>query len=88
MSNERIVSAAIYYGVIISLPAPARHHHIITSVDKNASIDGPTVAPYLQGFLTSHGRYVNRIEGYSIAWAAKQIISGSTGPELFSEDLW
>lgn len=85
---EIIVAAAIFYGGIVSLPWGARHHEIIQTMDKSMFIDGSTVAPFLQGFLTSHGRYVNRIEAYGIAWRAKQIISDTKGPELYSEDLW
>lgn len=86
--KERIVSAAIYLGGIISLPRPARHGDIISTMDQLMHIDGPLATPDRQGFITDTGRYVNRVEAYGIAWKAKQIISGSRGPQLFSEDLW
>lgn len=86
--TERIVSAAILYGAILSLPPPARHGDIIASMDTIMGIDGPLATPDRQGFITDTGRYVNRVEARNIAWRAGQIISGSRGPELFSEDLW
>ena len=88
--SERIVAAAIYFGMIFSLPAPARHHTILNSI---ALVLGGSMVlpPQTQGFLTSTGRFVNRIEAYSIAHREGQIIkkTGDTNtPELFSEDLW
>lgn len=44
-----------------------------------------------QGFITSHNRYVDRKEGYHIAYAAKQIKIKSLDnpdPKLYSEDLY
>lgn len=86
--TERIVSAAIYCGAIISLPRPARHGTIIATMDTTMGIDGILAYPDRQGFITDTGRFVNRVEAYGIAWKAGQIISGSKGPQLFSEDLW
>lgn len=86
--TERIVSAAIYLGAIISLPRPARHGCIIASMDTIMGIDGILAYPDRQGFITDTGRFVNRVEAFGIAWRAGQIVSGSNGPGLFSEDLW
>jgi len=86
--KERIISAAILYGGIISLPRPARHGDIIATMDQLMGIDGPLATPERQGFITDTGRYVNRVEARNIAWRAGQIISDSKGPQLFSEDLW
>lgn len=88
MTNERIVSAAVHFGGIISLPRPARHGDIIASMDAIMGIDGPLAAPDRQGFITDAGRFVNRVEAYGIAWRSGQIINESKGPQLFSEDLW
>lgn len=82
---ERIIAAAVYHGAIISLPPPARHHTIIQSMDA-VGVDGALF--HNQGFVTSTGRYVNRVEAYYLAHAAGQIISDRKGPQLFSEDLW
>ena len=86
--GETIIAAAIQYGATISLPPPARHHTIIQTMDTEMGIDGTLAVPQLQGFLTSTGRFVNRVEGYYLAHLAGQILNGSKGPQLFSEDLW
>lgn len=39
-----------------------------------------------QGFVTSNGRYVNRVEAATIAVNSGQVEHGKT--VLFSEDLW
>lgn len=90
MSEERIISAAIYYkGAIISLPAPARHHHILLTIakewEKNAIEIGE---PDNQGFITSTGRYVNRIEAWTLAFQAEQLLNTDRHQLLFSEDVW
>ena len=42
-----------------------------------------------QGFLTSDGRFVDRVEGLAIALAAGQVITKHGNPnQLFSEDMW
>lgn len=41
-----------------------------------------------QGFVTNKNRFVNRVEAKAIAIAANQIISETTFPELYSEDLY
>lgn len=86
--RETIVAAAVQFGATISLPPPARHHTIIQTMDKEMGIDGYHATPQAQGFLTSSGRFVNRVEGFYLAHAAGQIISDTQGPQLFSEDLW
>ena len=48
------------------------------------------VGKYIQGFLTSKNRFVNREEGMKIAIAAGQVEEGKTYNQnkLFSEDLY
>jgi hypothetical protein len=85
--NERIVAAAIEYrGLTFSVPAPGRHHNVLHLMFE---YNIPMEAQRRQGFLTSSGRFVDRIEACKIARAADQIIK-KTGPdgELFSEDVW
>lgn len=41
-----------------------------------------------QGFVTNKNRFVNRSEAMDIARAANQVISDTTFPELYSEDLY
>lgn len=83
--NVKIISCAVtdYDGIIYSLPAPARHHHILNTHGG--------LAGCAQGFLTSEGKFVARDEAWRIAEAAKQIVRrgfGRDGEWLFSENLW
>lgn len=83
--KETIVAAAVYHGCIVSLPPPARHHTIIQSLD---TLGYPgIIGPEAQGFVTSTGRYVNRVEGYYVAVTGNGM-EPKQKPELFSEDLW
>ncbi len=86
---ERIVAAAIQIeNITISLPQPARHGHVLACAVDYLSVE-PGVG--VQGFLTSEGRFVNRIQARQIAHIAGQnpTYSGNPqSPELFSEDLW
>jgi hypothetical protein len=104
--QERILCAAIWWddgkkhehqpknietGVII---CGRRHHNcysilggISGTINEKLLVKGREA----QGFITSHDRYVNRMEGYKIAKAANQIIHnyhGSDNPILCSEDLY
>lgn len=85
---ETIIAAAIQYGATISLPPPARHHTIIQTMDLEMDIDGMKAIPSSQGFLTSSGRFVNRVEAYYIALKAEQLSKTKDKPQLYSEDLW
>ena len=84
--TERIVSVAISaFGIIASLPAPARHGDVLRKLhDFNPMLLGPDT----QGFLTSAGRYVNRRDAAAIALAAGQTGGLINAPDLYSEDLW
>nr|WP_278388443.1 hypothetical protein [Brucella intermedia] len=87
--TERIVAVAVYHGATISLPPPARHDTILKSMLFVMGFEDALVPHDKQGFLTSTGRFVNRVEGYHIAYRAKQLIANTAGrPELYSEDLW
>lgn len=83
-----IVAAAIFHGAVISLPAPARHNTILYSMDVEMGIDVTKVPPVNQGFITSEGKFVNRVEAYYIACRAGQIEEKKDAPQLFSEDIW
>lgn len=73
---------------------PKRHHDVFAMMqqeeDANPFCDSPHDCQ--QGFHTSTGRFVTRLEAMQIAKAAGQLIrperGGYQGPELFSEDLW
>lgn len=89
LTAERIVAAAVQIeGVTISLPRPARHGTILACTSYSLNMEP---GRELQGFLTSTGRFVNRIQARHIADIAGQKPGRSGGrdnPELFSEDLW
>ncbi|TGQ95372.1 hypothetical protein EN851_07565 [Mesorhizobium sp. M8A.F.Ca.ET.208.01.1.1] len=84
--TERIVSVAISaFGIIASLPAPARHGDVLRKLwDFNQTVVGPDS----QGFLTSAGRYVNRRDAAELALGAGQCDRLTSAPALYSEDLW
>ena len=90
---ERIETAAIVdsKGVVHARPRPARHPHIMEWM----SARGIRVKPGIimadareQGFVTSAGRFVDRVEGAKIAKAAGQIERLKWPPYLYTEDLW
>lgn len=83
--RERIISAAILYkGLIVTLPPPARHYSILHPL---GAIVGEVIGPDEQGFLTSTGRFVGRIEARDIAVQVMGI-KPAHRRDLFSEDLW
>lgn len=87
-----IVAAAVkipneVYGgdLIISQPPPARHFTLLHPLFDFG------IKPYStdQGFLTSDGRFVDRVEAFVIAEQAGQLMWDPSVPGvLFSEDLW
>ena len=91
---ERIVAAALRNGLLVlSAPAPCRHHHVIHT----AYSAGMETAHFEQGFLTSAGRFVDRVEAMRIALSADQLVPPRDADgipytrkhrELFSEDVW
>lgn len=91
MTTERIVAAAVQYdGVTFSLPRPARHGQVLHCIE---DILPENSLPHVcQGFLTSEGRFVNRVQAKHLAHMAKQPQirpeNERHGRDLFSEDLW
>lgn len=95
MPTEIIVAAAIQIdGLTMSLPRPARHVHVLRlAVNRSGEDSNVLIGREKQGFLTSAGRFVGRVEAKRIALAAGQpmIDRGQIayrGPELFSGDWW
>lgn len=84
--HRMIVAAALRkYGVIISMPRPARHHNLFYAMSKL----GCEVPDAEQGFLTANGQFVNRRIAMQFATENGQVREGQQHkPELFSEDLW
>jgi hypothetical protein len=88
-AQEKIAMAAIRHpdGLIHTASKPGRHHHVIRYMSELNRAGLPTT--HDQGFVTTHGRYVDRREGLWIARAAGQIIRKTNPPTiLFSEDVW
>lgn len=86
--TETIVAAAIQFdGVTISLPKPARHGQVLHAAE---FLSQEELAHACQGFLTSEGRFVNRVQAKQIAHIAKQPIVREDlhGRDAFSEDFW
>ena len=86
----KIISAALKVGrLIVSLPAPARHHHVIKEL---CSVTGRSSEGHgNQGFLTNEGKFVGRREAIDIARQNGQLLGEPTdgsGFQLYSEDLW
>lgn len=74
--------AYLHDGQVFTLPAPARHHHLIW-VYGDMSGEG-------SGFITNFGYFIYREEAWGIAEAAGQIIprDGQIPGTLYSEDVW
>lgn len=89
---ERIVAAAlIKNGVVYSLPRPARHDSVIRHAHQALGLSEDPMESLRddgQGFVTSEGRYVDRVEGARIAISSGQVRKLKWPPLLYSEDLW
>lgn len=84
----RIVAVAIQaYGLIFTLPAPARHHNVLHAMDA-AGLDAGAGGPDAQGFLTKKGDFLGRIGAGECAKRNGQIEKLQWPPYLYSEDLW
>lgn len=84
---EHIVAAAIKQGEMVCfVPRPGRHSDVIRQM---AFAGIPIPIGGEQGFVTSSGRFVDRLFGKNIARGAGQVLR-DTGPKrlLFSEDMW
>jgi hypothetical protein len=88
--TERIASAAIRLpsGTVISVEPPLRHHDCFQAA-RQQGILFAEMAGEEQGFVTTHGRFVDRREGLVVAKEVGQLIR-KTQPDylLFSEDMW
>lgn len=89
MAKETWNGEAVYPAyVVVSAPPPARHPTIMQPM---FDLTGRTVGSHDQGFLTSSGRYVDRVEALDIAISAGQPLidhPSRCSHKLYSEDLW
>lgn len=74
--------------LILSMPRPCRHHHILHMIVALGLKDSFRVQPEDQGFLTDDGQFLNRIDGAAYAIEKGQIEKLQWGYQLYSEDLW
>lgn len=79
-------AAILQDGVIYSVPAPGRHHHVMMNMLSMGIYADHT---HIQGFVDDRGLFLNRADALMVATAYGQLIR-KTAPdyELFSEDLW
>jgi hypothetical protein len=83
---ERVGQAAIRIGeAVFTLPRPNRHHNILWWL---SVLSVPSQLTHDQGFVTSAGRYVDRLEAAEIAQRSGQVQTLISPPHLYSEDLW
>ncbi len=84
---ERIERAALNIaGVVYDVPRPGRHSDVYRTV-RHLSADLVYGSDSFEGFVTSTGRFVERIEATTIARAAKQTRL-LPGQPLQTVDLW
>ena len=101
--NSMLTHVAIRQGgVVYSLRAPHRHHHILWILakrrgnegvpdvaDEHLLVETPSTGSDSQGFLDADGKYLNRADALVRAQATGQIKGGKIiGGVLTSEDLW
>ena len=92
---EYILCAALFYkGIIVAGHRHSDCYKIIENLYKMFTTDGMPITDLPdrkgQGFLTSHNRYVNRVEAWEIAKANDQITFGKDSSDdfLISENLY
>lgn len=88
VERERIVAIALdLSGLILSRPAPARHSDLMALVDK-LGLPTEIIFRSRPGFMTSSGRFVNRVEASKIARSCGQIEKTSAITALASQHVW
>lgn len=78
--------AVLFGGIMYSLPAPNRHHHVLHVIYKENNKTWPNV----QGFLDNKGKFLVRRYALRVALVASQVIdiNNVRSGRLYSEDLW
>lgn len=85
----KVVAAAIvgHDGVVVSLPQPARHYHVI--IHMVHILGHPIPITGEQGFMLSDGKFARRTYARRCAVANDQLLPRAMKlPELYSEDVW
>lgn len=83
--RERIICAGVQLPSG-TLSLGRRHAECMGAAIASGEVE--RVTQDMQGFLTSEGRFVNRIEAMELARDAGQLIGNTTRNYLMSEDLW
>lgn len=81
-----VVQAAIReFGVVFTMPRPARHGHLIRAM---VLAGAPPPITGEQGFVLSDGTFADRARAALVAKAAAQVRNRTGTGDLFTEDLW
>jgi hypothetical protein len=79
-----------FRGKVYSLPAPNRHHHVISLIVRETGVSHVDTDEDDQGFLDETGRYYRRTQALHHAMMNDQLKPGAKIrlDMLFSEDVW
>lgn len=91
ITRSKITHVALRFeGLIYSLPAPNRHHHVIRHIVETTGAECVDAYDDDQGFLDEDGNYLNRTEALVSALINNQVKDQSKirMGMLFSEDVW
>ncbi len=84
----KIIGVTVSHGdLVIALPKPNRHYHVINHMVDVLGIT-PPIGHGDQGFYLSDGTYLNREAARDYALVIGQVETTDHDRELFSEDLW
>lgn len=89
--RKKITHVAIRFnGVIYSLPAPNRHHNVISHIVETTNALAVDAYDEDEGFLDEDGRYLNRKQALVNAMEHDQVkdVNNIRCGQLFSEDVW
>jgi hypothetical protein len=83
--------AHLFDNKVISLPEPYRHHHLFRVMVGHPDLprwDKRQGTPEVQGFLTSEGMFVDRLDALKLFQEYKQTEYDEPRSELYSENCW
>lgn len=83
--------AHLFDNQVISLPEPYRHHHLFRMMKDHPSLprwDNRQGTPEVQGFLTSEGMFVDRLDALKLFEEYGQTNYDVDRSQLYSENCW
>lgn len=89
--RAKLTHVAIRFrGVVYSLPAPNRHHHVIGEIIRLTGVETVDAPTDDQGFLDENGTFLNSHQALVSAKLFDQLKPGTVirAERLFSEDVW